>query len=207
MAAASPAAVMPMPPAFMRNAHEVVRADLNKVAAPALAVGEVARFKKAFEDLNRFMHTHGAWARAAATAAWRAAGRPRELTSHIHILCPPHLAGIMEDGRGDLPGFFKLLNDHSSGAVTAAGLPDEHVKLDAAADAVTAALAGNGDVAAAFAHYKDVCEAHLKHEEDVSWCARRAGGSLTGQAHTASRTRAQPTVDPSPLSPLPARRS
>ena len=140
----TPAPAVPMAAALMRNAHEVVRADLGKVLGPAVDRGDVEAAAAAWRAASRFMATHAA----------------------------------MEDGAGGRPGFFALLNQHSGGAVDAAGVPAEHAALDEAAAALDAAFAEEaknvetssaaaGSVAAAFAAYRAAAEAHLEHEERV----------------------------------------
>jgi hypothetical protein len=75
----------------------------------------------------------------------------------------------MEDGvEGAGGGSAAMLDHHFDGAAGAAMFKDEHVREHAAQQAVTDAMpAGVEPLRAAFAAYRAVAEAHLKHEEDI----------------------------------------
>lgn len=75
----------------------------------------------------------------------------------------------MEDGvDGAGGGSAAMLDHHFDGAAGAAMFKDEHLREHAAQQAVTDALrAGIEPLRAAFAAYRAVAEAHLKHEEDI----------------------------------------
>jgi len=90
-------------------------------------------------------------------AAWRA------YTAAIAV----HAA--MEDGvEGAGGGSAAMLDHHFDGAAGAAMFKDEHVHEHAMQQAVTDALPqGAAAVRAAFAAYRVMAEAHLKHEEDI----------------------------------------
>jgi len=75
----------------------------------------------------------------------------------------------MEDGvEGAGGGSAAMLDHYFDGAAGAPLFKEEHVEEHAGQRAVTAALSDGPDaVRAAFARYRDLAEAHLKHEEDV----------------------------------------
>jgi len=75
----------------------------------------------------------------------------------------------MEDGvDGAGGGSAAMLDHYFDGAAGAPAFREEHVQEHAGQSAVTAALADGPDaVRAAFARYRDLAEAHLKHEEDI----------------------------------------
>lgn len=91
------------------------------------------------------------------TAAWRA------YTTAIAV----HAA--MEDGVAGAGGGSSAMLDHFfDGAAGAAMFRHEHEDEHAAQQAVTDALpAGPGAVRSAFVAYRELAEAHLKHEEDI----------------------------------------
>ena len=91
------------------------------------------------------------------SAAWRA------YTGAIAV----HAA--MEDGvEGSGGGSAAMLDHYFDGAAGAATFKDEHVKEHAMQSAVTDAIPnGATAVRAAFAAYRVMAEAHLKHEEDI----------------------------------------
>ena len=75
----------------------------------------------------------------------------------------------MEDGvDGAGGGSAAMLDHYFDGAAGAATFKDEHVQEHAMQAAVTDAIANGADpLRAAFAAYRVLAEAHLKHEEDI----------------------------------------
>jgi hypothetical protein len=75
----------------------------------------------------------------------------------------------MEDGvEGAGGGSAAMLDHYFDGAAGAAAFKDEHVQEHAMQAAVTDAIArGTDALCAAFAAYRVMAEAHLKHEEDI----------------------------------------
>jgi hypothetical protein len=75
----------------------------------------------------------------------------------------------MEDGvEGAGGGSAAMLDHHFDGAAGAAMFREEHVQEHAMQSAVTRAIAqGAAAVREAFIAYREVAEAHLKHEEDI----------------------------------------
>ncbi|HXD49927.1 MAG TPA: hemerythrin domain-containing protein [Gemmatimonadaceae bacterium] len=75
----------------------------------------------------------------------------------------------MEDGvAGAGRGITSMLDQYFDGAAGAATFRDEHVREHAMEAAVAAALPAGADAMRhAFADYRAMAEAHLKHEEDV----------------------------------------
>jgi len=126
-------------PAVMRNYHEVLRNDLTKVLAPLAEAADLAA------DLTNFSAAWSAYARAIAVHA------------------------AMEDGVAGAGGGSSALLDHYfDGAVGAAMFKDEHAHEHTLQAAVTDAVANGGAaLRTAFAAYRAMAEAHLKHEEDI----------------------------------------
>ena len=91
------------------------------------------------------------------SAAWR------DYTAAIAV----HAA--MEDGvEAAGGGIVALLDHHFDGAAGQAMFKAEHIQEHAAQQAVTQAIAeGAAGLRAAFAAYRAIAEAHLKHEEDI----------------------------------------
>ncbi|MFN0185431.1 MAG: hemerythrin domain-containing protein [Aquabacterium sp.] len=128
-------------PAVMRNYHEVLRNDLARVLAPLAEAGDTAGFAAAWATYRRAIAVHAA----------------------------------MEDGVDGLEGVegtgggsSRMLDHYFDGAAGADMFRREHEHEHQAQAEVTQAIGqGPSAMRAAFAAYREIAQAHLRHEEDI----------------------------------------